>query len=45
MPASLAAEACSTICGTTTFERSVPPIGRYNPSVIEIDCGAMSNFH
>jgi hypothetical protein len=31
--------------GTTTFERSTSPNGRYRASVVEIDCGAMSNFN
>jgi hypothetical protein len=35
----------SALCETTTFERSVSPDGRYQASVIEIDCGAMSHLN
>jgi hypothetical protein len=41
----LAGTARSALCETTTFERSVSPNGRYQASVIQVDCGAMSNFN
>jgi hypothetical protein len=45
LPAALAAGARSTMCRTTTYERSVSPNGRYQAAVIQVDCGAMSNFN
>jgi hypothetical protein len=44
-PAILAAGARSVLCDTTTFERSVSPNGRYQATVIQVDCGAMSSFN
>jgi hypothetical protein len=45
VPTILAAGARSLLCDTTTFERSVSPNGRYRATVIQIDCGAMSDFN
>jgi hypothetical protein len=45
MPSMLAAATRSALCRTITFQRSLSPNGRYQASVIEIDCGAMSNFN
>lgn len=35
----------AVLCDTTTFARSVSPNGRYQVTVIQIDCGAMSDFN
>ena len=45
LPSLLAGSARAALCETTTFEQSVSPNGRYQASVIQVDCGAMSNFN
>jgi hypothetical protein len=45
LPALLSGSARAALCETTTFEQSVSPNGRYQASVIQVDCGAMSNFN
>jgi hypothetical protein len=35
----------SALCDTTTFERSPSPNGRYQATIIEVDCGAMSHLN
>lgn len=44
-PTVLVDGARSVLCDTTTFARSVSPNGRYQAMVIQIDCGAMSDFN
>jgi hypothetical protein len=45
LPSLLAGSVRAAFCETTTFEQSVSPNGRYQASVIQVDCGAMSNFN
>ena len=45
LPSVLASATRSALCRTTTFQTSLSPNGRYQASVIEVDCGAMSNFN
>jgi hypothetical protein len=45
LPSVLATATRSALCRTTTFQTSLSPNSRYQASVMEVDCGAMSNFN
>jgi hypothetical protein len=45
LPSTLATATRSALCRTTTFQTLMSPNRRYQASVIEVDCGAMSSFN